>query len=399
MTIVIDLTREAVLLHLLNKTLLFALVTVQYVRITGDSASAYIPLIALTIALLTTLGKSFTSPVPAAAAPVLLTGLCLWQPVFTVYLPLFAYDFIPDPRQEAPESRNRTHLAANVAGFCFLIPLFARFNLLTGLYLILAVILMYSARSAVQLREQLHRQRDHYEETYTALEVRLREQSAAAEKSRHLARLDERNRISRELHDVTGHTLSSALLQVGALEVINRDEAMTEPLEKLHETLDWGMSGIRDAVHGLYADSFDLKAELEKTLERAEGFTTRLNYPMTDDLPLELRFDILQIAREAVTNASKYSNGDRIEITVSVQPTLVALNICDNGTGAINFDSDNPSRWGIGLRSIREIVDRAKGLLNIGYEDKRGFIVHAVFFLNRGKDAPDRASATKTKSG
>lgn len=43
-----------------------------------------------------------------------------------------------------------------------------------------------------------------------------------------LATLNERNRIAREIHDNVGHLLSRSLLQVGALQVVNRDETVRQ---------------------------------------------------------------------------------------------------------------------------------------------------------------------------
>ncbi len=49
--------------------------------------------------------------------------------------------------------------------------------------------------------------------------------------------VEERNRIARDIHDNVGHLLSSAILQIGALEMINQEPKLKEPLENLSATV------------------------------------------------------------------------------------------------------------------------------------------------------------------
>lgn len=57
--------------------------------------------------------------------------------------------------------------------------------------------------------------------------------------------VEERNRIARDIHDNVGHLLSSAILQIGALEMINQEPKLKEPLENLSATVHTGMDRIR----------------------------------------------------------------------------------------------------------------------------------------------------------
>jgi len=57
----------------------------------------------------------------------------------------------------------------------------------------------------------------------------------------YIATLDERNRIAREIHDHVGHQLSSAILQLGALMALSKDESIKEHLIELNKTLNTGM--------------------------------------------------------------------------------------------------------------------------------------------------------------
>lgn len=70
-----------------------------------------------------------------------------------------------------------------------------------------------------------------------------------------LATLNERNRIAREIHDNVGHLLSRSLLQVGALQVVNRDETVRQGLDTMRDTLSGAMDSIRRSVHDLHDES------------------------------------------------------------------------------------------------------------------------------------------------
>lgn len=66
------------------------------------------------------------------------------------------------------------------------------------------------------------------------------------------ATLAERNRIAREIHDNVGHLLSRAILQVGALQAICKQENLLEPMNVLQDSLNHAMNSIRmEMMNGL----------------------------------------------------------------------------------------------------------------------------------------------------
>lgn len=372
--------------NFLVKLLLFALLCLQrFSGRTADGPAVAWALGALGLGLLPILfGTHFRAFFKAAWALILSLLMMFFAPL-RFFFPLFIGDFMPPflrPEERGSES-GLGDLLGTFSPLLLLIPFFRDFSLFNTLLSLMALLSAYAGNELELRRNRLHRQRDDFEEDLLRLEESLQSRRDQEEKNRHITRLDERNRISRSLHDVTGHTLSSALVQLDAIKVLNRDENLKEPLNKLHETLDWGMTGIREAVHDLHKDALDLRTELETILDRAEGFSHTLNCPDTSELPFQMRLDILSIAREAVTNAMKHSDGNRIEISLSVQRQLAALNVFDNGSqseeGEISFTGS-----GMGLRGMKTIMERNEGLLNIHRKPGQGFTVHAVFFRKDG---------------
>ncbi len=321
------------------------------------------------------------------AAAAGLSALAYAFPECRFYLPLFCFEFFSACfnktllKKNAFKSEEKTR-RPYYAGLCFLLPLFHAFNLLTLLYLLLALFLAYAGQRLSFEKTELHRVRDDFAGRFFSMKERMRQMKDEEKHSSYLTRLDERNRISRSLHDVTGHSLSSALVQVGALKVMNQAEELEEPLERLHETLDWGMSEIRSALHDLYSDSFDLRTEIEKALARAENFTTELYCADTSELPFQLRLDLLSMCREAITNAVKYSDGDQLSVRLSLHAGFVSLNIHDNGscTPEEAEAAEDERTYGIGLRSIQEMIRRYQGHMRVLRAPGKGFGLHLVIF-------------------
>jgi signal transduction histidine kinase len=168
----------------------------------------------------------------------------------------------------------------------------------------------------------------------------------------HLATLRERNRIAREIHDNVGHMLTRSLLQSGALLIINKDEALREPLTSLRDTLDTAMTSIRQSVHDLHDDSVDLKKVATDCLSAvSEKFETRLEYDVSGDIPGRKKMCIAGVVRESISNAAKHSAGDRLAVVIREHPGFYQAMIEDNGPCTVINET------GIGLKNMS---DRAR---------------------------------------
>ncbi len=193
------------------------------------------------------------------------------------------------------------------------------------------------------------------------------------QKTAELTRLAERDRISRELHDVIGHTLSSSILQLEALHVTTQDENQKRALAGLRDRLSGGMDDIRKTLHKMRRESFDLEQKVRGLA--AEMPDRELDWSMyvTSDLSLNFRLDLLNIIQEGVTNFQKYSEADTLTVRLIEQQTFYSLEIRDPGP-AKRTTATEP---GIGLFSMRETAERYGGLFR--RNDDRGFGVHLTF--------------------
>ncbi len=283
-------------------------------------------------------------------------GLCLYDPLFIYYLPLILYNMYLD------------------LGFyvIFAIPLILmEFSILNTIVAIISLYLSFIREKYNIFLNENKIVRDELKEDAIYLKKYNEQLKIDKEKNIHIAILTERNRIARELHDSIGHAISSSILQVGALKTIS-DKNMMEGLNLLQKTLDNGMSDIRNSIHNLYKESLDLESRIENLCSEIANIDIELVYKIEDELSYDIKFDILSVVREALTNCVKHSNATELKISILTQPKFYSIIIKDNGS---KFNrTDNLSSKGIGLLSMNEIASKYNGFLN--YEFNDGFKIH-----------------------
>ncbi len=342
---------------LINKLFLFVSGSyiVCYIGVGIPAVSAF------TISLiLSCLCTYFAERSISGACIILFCLLSVTLPHFTSYLPLLLYD---------TKYTDHKFLLPVVIPAC----IYALFGLSPAIacpflfLLIIAFLLAGYSKKNQELVGELHQIRDRSMEA----EIHLKERNQALIQKQnyeiHAATLSERNRIAREIHDNVGHLLTRSLLQTGALKVINRDPALTEPLDTLNDTLNTAMTSIRTSVHDLHDESIDLYHVLQEVVSEDKAFPIQLEYDVEHELPRDIKYAFISIVKEAINNIHKHSNGNSGKVTVREHPGFFLLQIRDNGTPCAK-----PSRSdGIGLSGIRDRVTSLGGTLRI--DTKHGF--------------------------
>jgi two-component system, NarL family, sensor histidine kinase DesK len=180
----------------------------------------------------------------------------------------------------------------------------------------------------------------------------------ANEEIEHLAKVAERERIARDLHDVLGHTLSVITLKSElAGKLIDRDpQRAAREIREVEETSRQALSDVRDAIRGYR--SHGLLAELARaksTLETA-GLTVECDAAASVNIPA-MQESILSLAvREAVTNIVRHAHARTCRMRLEQQNGSCRLQISDDGRGC-NGNEGN------GLRGMRERVEMVGGTL------------------------------------
>ncbi|MEO8809829.1 MAG: sensor histidine kinase [Rhodanobacter sp.] len=176
---------------------------------------------------------------------------------------------------------------------------------------------------------------------------------------RRLAATAERERISRDLHDLLGHTLSLITLKLElSRKLFDRDvEAAKREVEEAEKVARHALAEVRSAVSGIRAT--DLAAELASARLLLESSRVHLDYdhPPTG-LPQDTERGLSLILREAATNITRHAEASSAKIIFLREHASVRMLISDNGRGGIDGD-------GNGLRGMRERVHALGGTLEV----------------------------------
>lgn len=145
------------------------------------------------------------------------------------------------------------------------------------------------------------------------LQQRYQQEAKSYTVSRRNAVLQERNRIAREIHDNVVHRLTSAILQVSALELIS-DEP--DALKQIHSTLKEAVQDVRTSVHAIHADSLSIKEEIEQIAKDFRFCPVHTSVAIEEQPNQESYYAIILIIRKALDNVAKHSDATRVSINL-----------------------------------------------------------------------------------
>ena len=202
------------------------------------------------------------------------------------------------------------------------------------------------------------------------------------------AQEEERQRISRELHDDLGQALTTHLL---ALRTVQEDLArptseLFEQLQTLYDQSYEILGKIRRLAKDLRPPVLDtLGLKLAMQTYCAE-FTRRTNLPVVFEIDPDLpalpdvyNITLYRVLQEALTNILKHAQASQVWVDVAIEDNMITLTVQDDGHGFITGES---SSNGIGLTGLQERLMVAGGKFKISSTPKRGTILSAQFPLS-----------------
>jgi two-component system sensor histidine kinase DesK len=181
----------------------------------------------------------------------------------------------------------------------------------------------------------------------------------AREEVEAMAKLAERERIARDLHDVLGHTLSVIALKAElAAKLADRDPGRAvQEIQEVERISREALGEVRDAIDGMRAHG--LPGELRNAATALQSAGIRLETDIAR-VPLSPRAEaVLALAlREAVTNVLRHACASTCRVELREQNDRVELTVADDGHGG-------PLREGHGLSGMRERIASAGGTISL----------------------------------
>lgn len=181
----------------------------------------------------------------------------------------------------------------------------------------------------------------------------------AHEEIEHLAKVAERERIARDLHDVLGHTLSVVVLKSElAGKILHRNpERAQKEMAEVEQIARTALAEVREAIRGYRAEG--LAAELDRARATLDAAGVTLDCSSTPPKLLPAQETVLSlILREAITNIVRHAHASQCRISLEQNAGRTVLLVEDDGRGGIRNE-------GSGLRGMRERVESLNGRLQI----------------------------------
>lgn len=191
----------------------------------------------------------------------------------------------------------------------------------------------------------------------------------------------ERNRISRELHDSIGHSLSTIVINLRAIEKMSRDdsEKAGEMASTLTEFSKDALLKLRQTLSELKPSEISAKSiqiAIEELINNfSELSAIHVNFGVSKNL-WELgehrELVIYRIVQEFLSNSAKHGKPKSINIFMNYGQTELILTLKDDGVGTDEINEN------IGLKGIRERIIEVGGNIQYSSTIGDGFFMRVV---------------------
>lgn len=188
----------------------------------------------------------------------------------------------------------------------------------------------------------------------------------------------ERNRLTREIHDIVGYSMTNLLMIVQAALYSENQDQVTELLQKAQTHINESMNEVRAALRRLRSTQkkalhgTELIRYLTENFSRVTGIEVRLDViAFPRDIAGNIEEIIYRMLQECMTNSFRHGRATEIDITFQMHRNVLFLKIRDNGTaeqtgfpsqaGAQAPSAASETGEGIGLAGMRERVEGIGG--------------------------------------
>lgn len=234
---------------------------------------------------------------------------------------------------------------------------------------------IYAAYQALA-REALTHRRIAQELRATQAELAAREHQAG--------RLEERERLSREIHDTVAQGLSSIVLLARAAKNSNTNEQVAQQLQAIEAQASDNLAEARRFVADLSSPEagLPLKQSLDKVIAQARERANALGEDVTFELvlasnptaavPDSVTATCIRFAQEGLNNVAKHAQATHAVVTLGHFGDVLTLDIADNGRGMPRSFSTvtttapaTPADQGYGLRGLAQRIASHGGTMEI----------------------------------
>ncbi len=185
-----------------------------------------------------------------------------------------------------------------------------------------------------------------------------------------LARVEERNRLARDLHDTVKQQTYAARMQLSAAKnTLESDPpAAAKHLESALQLNRETQQELRLIIEELRPAALEGKGLAEAVKEYAArwqqhtGIKTETIVKGEHALPLEVEQALYRVLQEALSNVSRHAEAESVTITLTMTVEMLTLIVADNGRG---FEPQAVAANSLGLTSMKQRVESVGGTLKV----------------------------------
>lgn len=216
------------------------------------------------------------------------------------------------------------------------------------------------------------------------------------------AREEERQYLSRELHDEFGQYLASLNAEAAfARELADEGVPALRPcVDSIAKTVEHMMETLQQILHRLRPiglEEFGLLPSLEQLIAGWNQRCRDTRFTLTadgeiNDLPDNINVSLYRIIQESLTNAVRHGQPGRVQVTLQRQPTSLALEIRDDGQGSASSDAASKAGkpGGFGRLGMEERVLALGGTLHIQPALPQGTVVSVRLPLANAEESASK---------
>lgn len=255
-------------------------------------------------------------------------------------------------KQLAEQETNSKHIALKASQNKFRLSLII--GALACIMLLILVLLLYQRKQTIEAKQE------------KAIQLERTQSLIEGEEQ-------ERERLSRELHDGVGQLLAGVKMNMNALKIDDKD---------LNQLLDKSIQEVRNISHDLLPQELQNQklshaiGALTKRIDDLSEIKVTFESGLTVDVDQSIKKQLYRITQELLNNGIKHSKAKSITIRLLEGSKLITLSYQDDGKGisekVLEFSN------GIGWRNILARLEMIKGSLKINTVDKGSSVIVKV---------------------
>lgn len=198
-------------------------------------------------------------------------------------------------------------------------------------------------------------------------------QAQVVAQQRRLAKLEERKRLGRDMHDSVNQSIHSLMLFSETLIALLKKDRVNKAIsvaEQIQESGQRALMEIRLLLFETQSEKADETRDLIVALRERFSFVENRVGVQSDiildgalaDIPSEWNENLFWITIEALNNALKHAQTNKIKVFFRCSGSRLEVEIVDNGIG---FDPTLSNVGGMGMRTMRERAELLGGQLSV----------------------------------